>query len=204
MSNIWEYYGGSSLALKGKNCTLLISDKRLGKGSITTSTAFNRIHQITPYTYVCLPSFIPDSQKLVSLLIKNKNLFKYTENRYMSPQEISALLSYMLYDKRFMNYITDPIVAGVLGDTPYICGMDSLGCMNDQDNFVAAGTAYTNLIGGCEAVFTENLEPEQLFEVGTKLFLSAIERDALSGWGVETVLITPGKVVKRRIKGRMD
>lgn len=203
MSNIWEYYGGSSLALRGKDSVLLISDKRLGKGSITASTSFSRIHRITPYTYVSLPSFIPDAQKLISLLKKNQNIFKFVEGRYMSPQEVGALLSFILYDNRFMGYITDPIVVGLLENQTYICGMDSLGCMN-EGTFVASGTAYNNLVGGCEAVFTEDLSADELFDVGTKLFLSALERDALSGWGIETCLITKDKVILRKIKGRMD
>ncbi|KAF7684734.1 Proteasome subunit beta type-3-A [Astathelohania contejeani] len=205
MSEISEYYGGSILAMKGKNVVTIISDNRLAQRSITTSTSYTRIHKINPRLYIGLASFVPDCQVLLKKLIKNYNLFELNEGRPMEPSEFTQMVSYILYSKRFSPYIVMPVIAGIQSDgTPYVANMDQIGCITDPTDFVVAGTAEKNLAGLCEAIYEPELDEEELFTVTTQAFLNAIDRDALSGWGAVCYSITPERVIKRTIKGRQD
>ncbi len=60
------------------------------------------------------------------------------------------------------------------------------------------------MYGTCESLYRPNMEPEELFEVASQALLTAVDRDALSGWGGEVHVITPTEIITRRLKGRMD
>jgi 20S proteasome subunit beta 3 len=67
-----------------------------------------------------------------------------------------------------------------------------------------------------EALYQPDLGPDELFETMSQAFLSAVDRDAISGWGVVTYIMyisllsfsdgdsTKDQIIKRYLKGRMD
>lgn len=85
--------------------------------------------------------------------------------------------------------------------------MDLLGAPVFADDFVVSGTCTSNLHGMCESLYRSDMvrlfpaevlhrflnqlfsyliffqNPDELFEVLSQCLLSAVERDALSGWG---------------------
>ena len=71
-------------------------------------------------------------------------------------------------------------------------------------DFVVAGTCSENLYGMCESLYRPDMAPDELFEVVSQALLSAVDRDALSGWGAVVHVITPEGVTTRRLKARMD
>lgn len=50
----------------------------------------------------------------------------------------------------------------------------------------------------------EGMNPDELFEATAQSMLSAMERDAASGWGVVVYTITKDKVNIKTIKARVD
>lgn len=205
MTDISTYYGGSVLALTGKHSAIIVGDKRLGNGSITISTNHERIYKISDKVYVGMTMFVPDIQMLVRKLRKDVNLFEVTENRKIEPQEFCSLLSYTLYSHRVAPRYVFPIIAGIdSNDKPYICAMDLLGCKGSETNFCASGTAEANLVGLSETLYYPDMNDEELFVTAMQIFLNAVDRDALTGWGVESYIISKDKVVKRAVKSRMD
>jgi len=205
MSDISTFYGGSILAMVGKNCVSIINDYRLGNGFMTVSKDFQKIHMITPKIYIGLPTFVPDCQFLLKKIKKHVALFKLDEGREIEPRELASLMSYILYSKRDSELYTDPLVIGLDSkNEPYLCGLDCLGCKSEPGTFVAGGTAQINLIGMCEALYCKDMEEEDLFVTSVQVFLNSVDRDALSGWGAECVVISRDRRVTRRVRGRCD
>ena len=75
---------------------------------------------------------------------------------------------------------------------PYICGTDMLGAQSSSQSFVCSGVASRSLHGTAEALWRPNLEAEELVEVCGRAFVSALERDCLSGYGAVVYLIQSG------------
>ena len=71
-------------------------------------------------------------------------------------------------------------------------------------DFVVAGTCSENLYGMCESLYRPDLEPDELSEVVSQALLSAVDRDALSGWGAVVHVITKEGITTRRLQARMD
>lgn len=103
-------------------------------------------------------------------------------------------------------WFVGPIVAGLNSKSgkPFICGFDSIGCIDFAKDFIVSGTASDQLFGMCESLYEPDLEPEDLFECISQSLLNAADRDALSGWGAVVYIVTKDKIIKRYLKSRQD
>ena len=60
------------------------------------------------------------------------------------------------------------------------------------------------MFGICESLYKPDLEPEDLFETIGQCLLSAVDRDALSGWGAVVHILTKDSITTKYLKGRQD
>jgi 20S proteasome subunit beta 3 len=203
--SILEYNGAAMIAMVGKDCVGIAADRRLGIQAQTVSTDFIKVFEMSPRLFVGLAGLATDVQTLHQLLQFRMELYALKEERDMSPQVFSHLLSTLLYEKRFGPYFVEPIVAGLAENgKPFVSGSDLIGATVKADDFVVSGTCTGNLYGMCETLFKPNLEPDELFETLAQALLASVDRDALSGWGGVVHIITKDGVVTRELKGRMD
>ncbi|KAK1317331.1 Proteasome subunit beta type-3 [Acorus calamus] len=207
MSKIFEYNGSAIVAMVGKNCFAIASDRRLGVQLQTVATDFQRIYKIHDKLYIGLAGLATDAQTLHQRLVFRHNLYQLREERNMKPETFASLVSAVLYEKRFLfgPYFCQPVIAG-LGekDEPFICTMDSIGAKELAKDFVVGGTASESLYGACESMYKPNMEPDELFETISQALLASVDRDCLSGWGGHVIVVTPTEVTERKLKGRMD
>jgi 20S proteasome alpha/beta subunit len=87
---------------------------------------------------------------------------------------------------------------------PYLCCMDMIGAKSESEAFACAGTASKSLYGTAEALWEPDLSPDELVSICTNAFLSALERDCLSGYGATVYLLTPEGITEYDISGRSD
>ena len=173
--------------------------------SSTPPRRTRQVFAVSDKVYVGLTGLASDVLTLNQLLKFKVNLYKLRENREMKPETFSALLSTMLYEKRFGPWFCEPVVAGLREDnTPFLSGMDLIGAPVFTEDFCVSGTCTPNLHGMCEALYRKDMNPDELFEVLSQCLLNAVDRDALSGWGAVVHIITPEGVHTRKLKGRMD
>ncbi|GBB93477.1 hypothetical protein RclHR1_02180019 [Rhizophagus clarus] len=203
--SILEYNGGAIVAMVGKNCVAIGSDKRFGVQLMTVSTEFPKIFPATDKTFIGLPGLATDIRTLSERFRFKINMYKLSEEREIEPRTLAHLVSSTLYERRFGPYFVEPIIAGLDKDNqPFICGMDLIGCINFAKDFVVAGTTTDSLFGVCESLWEPDLEPEDLFETVSQSLLNAVDRDSLAGWGAVIHVVTPERVITRTLKTRMD
>lgn len=203
--SILAYNGGAVIAMGGKNCVAICSDLRLGVQHQTVAKDFKKIFRISDKVMVGLTGLATDVISLDQLLQFKCNMYRFAEHREVKPETFAALLSTLLYEKRFSPWFCEPVVAGLTEDnTPYISAMDLLGAPVVTKAFAVSGTCTSNLHGMCEALYKPDLEPDELFEVVSQCLLAAVDRDALSGWGAEVHIITPEGTITRTLKTRQD
>jgi 20S proteasome subunit beta 3 len=191
--------------MAGKNCVGICSDLRLGQQAQTIALDFEKVFPVNDKLYVGLTGLASDVLTLDQLLKFRVNLYKLRENRDIKPETFSALLSTMLYEKRFGPWFCEPVVAGLKEDnTPFLSGMDLIGAPVFTDDFCVSGTCTPNLHGMCEALYRPDMSPDELFETLSQCLLNAVDRDALSGWGAVVHIITPEGCTTRKLKARQD
>lgn len=204
--SIMAYNGGAVLAMKGKDCVAIATDKRFGVQGKTMSTKFQKVFQFGPKLFVGLPGLGTDIKTCYQRLRFRVNMYELRENRKISPKTLSSLISNFLYERRFGPYFIEPIVAGIddkTGET-FVCGMDLIGCNDEKDDFVVGGTCAEQLYGMCEILWEPDLKPDELFEVAAQALINACDRDAISGWGATVYIIEKDAVTIREVKTRMD
>ncbi|XP_064981515.1 proteasome subunit beta type-3 isoform X2 [Musa acuminata AAA Group] len=156
--SIFEYNGSALVAMVGKNCFAIASDRRLGVNLQTVATDFQRIFKIHDKLYIGLSGLATDAQTMYQRLVFRHKLYQLREERDMKPQTFASLVSALLYEKRFGPYFCQPVIAG-LGDddVPFICTMDCLGAKELAKDFVVSGTASESLYGACESMYKPNM-----------------------------------------------
>ena len=204
--SILEYNGAAIIAMAGKDCVGIASDRRLGAQLHTISCDFTKVFRMSPKLYVGLGGLATDVQTLNQLLQFRLGLYRLKEEREMSPQVFSHLLSQLLYEKRFGPYFCEPVVAGLDEKTgePFLSSMDLIGAPVHTKDFVVTGTCTGNMYGMCETLYKPDMNPDELFETLAQALLSSVDRDAMSGWGGVVHIITRDAVITRELKGRMD
>lgn len=185
LQSILSYNGGAIVAMKGKNCVAIASDRRFGVQMATISTDFQKIYEMGPHLYLGVPGLATDGQTVMERLRFRLNLYELKENRRMKPKAFAHMISNLLYEKRFGPYFVEPVVAGLDPITyePFVCNMDLIGCINVTNDFVVGGTCTEQLYGMCETLYEPDLEPDDLFETISQALVNACDRDASSGWG---------------------
>lgn len=203
--SILEYNGGCVVAMAGKDCVAIASDKRLGVQLSTIAMDCNRVFRMTDSLYLGLTGLHSDVTTLHNLFNYKLNLYAMREGRVIKPTTFASLVSSTLYEKRFGPYFAEPVIAGLQPDgTPFLCAMDLLGAMAVADDFVVSGTCAESLFGTCETFYRKDMDPEELFETLGQSLMAALDRDCISGWGVDVQIITKEGVTTKSLKARMD
>lgn len=119
-----SYNGGCVVAMAGKNCVAIASDKRFGIRYSTVSMEFPKVFEMGPHLYLGLAGLATDVQtvyvyKLISIkffifflifeisfnrsqrLKFRLNLYELQENRHIKPKTFSSMVSNLLYERRY-------------------------------------------------------------------------------------------------------
>uniref|UniRef100_A0A1I7YST0 Proteasome subunit beta n=1 Tax=Steinernema glaseri TaxID=37863 RepID=A0A1I7YST0_9BILA len=204
--SIMSYTGGTILAMAGEGCVCIGSDLRFGEQMTTIATDVPKIEKLTDHVYIGMGGFHSDARTVIDKMKFRRSLYELREFRTLRPEVAATMLSNLLYHHRFGSYFCEPVIAGLDMETgkPYICGMDTIGCIASPRDFIAVGTGQEYVLGVCEGFWRENMSPDELFEATAQSLLSGLERDAGSGWGAVIYTITKDKVNVKTIKARMD
>ena len=151
--------GGACVAMVGKDCVAIACDLRLGMQALTVSNEFPKIFNYASSTYMGLTGLATDVSTVSDLMRYKVNLYRLREERQISPQTLANLVSSSLYERRFGPFFVSPVIAGINHTTgkPFICGFDSIGCIDYAKDFIVSGTASEQLFGTCEGLWEPDL-----------------------------------------------
>lgn len=203
--NPLHYNGGAIVAAVGHECVAIGADRRFGQAQLTLACDANRLVRVHDRLVLGLTGLATDCMTLAERVRMRTNLYRLSEKREPRPATVSALVSSLLYERRFAPYFVEPVLVGLSADNqPYCCSMDLLGTPMVSEEFVAAGTCAESLYGTCETFWRPGLDPEALFEVTAQCLLAALDRDCLSGWGAVVYVLHGQGLTVRELKARMD
>lgn len=204
--SILAYNGAAVVAMKGKDCVAIASDRRFGIQAQTVAMDFQKIFEMGPHLYVGLPGLATDVQTVSQRLNFRLNLYELRENRKIKPKTFLSMVSNLLYERRFGPYFVEPVIAGLDPKTfePFVASLDLIGCPMVTEDFVVSGTCTEQMYGMCESLWEPDMDPDSLFECISQSLMNAVDRDAVSGWGGIVHIIEKDKVTTRTLKARMD
>jgi len=178
---------------------ILASEKRISYGNLVLSRAGKKVFKITPNIGAACAGLVSDMQILIREAEAYANLFRLEANRPISVRAVAKLISNLLFSHRLFPLITQTIVGGVDEDGPSLYVLDVLGS-NIPDNYTAVGSGAEMAMGVLEESYREGMTIDEGKELAKRAIKSAISRDAMSGDGIDILIITKDGIEEESIK----
>ncbi len=180
----------TALGLKFKGGVVLAADRRVSYGTFVLSKSAKKVFLVNDRVGISTAGLPGDFQELIDVMKFNITLYELDLDKKASPTNVAKLLSLLLYQGRFKGiYYAELIVGGLEDGEPKILVLDSAGGLMEE-KFAAVGTGAQIATGILEREYKEDLSEEEALSLAEKAMKEAISRDALSGDGVDLLVIT--------------
>lgn len=191
--------GATTVGIVCSDGVVLASEKRVSYGNFVLSRVGKKVFKISDHIGAACAGLVSDMQILVREVSVYANLFKLESGRPISVKAAAKVMSNLLFSSRLIPYITETIIGGVDDEGPSVYVLDILGS-TIPDKYAAVGSGAEIAIGVLEESYKENMTVEEGRELAIKAIKSAISRDAMSGDGIDLLIITKNGVKEESIK----
>ena len=181
--------GACGVAIKCKDGVVLGNDRRATWGYTVTNKSTKKLFKITDYIGIAAYGLIGDFQILVKIMKAQANLYKLETGERISTKSMGKLVSNYLYSRKMFPLLTNLVIAGVDKDGPKLYLIDAIGSLM-PDDYGTAGTGMLLSIGILEAEYKPDMTIEEGEKLVEKTIKNTIKRDAMSGNGIDLLIIT--------------
>lgn len=181
--------GATTIGLVFDGGVILASEKRVTYGSMIMSKTGKKVFKIADQVGAACAGLVSDMQILAHEVEAQAKLYTYDMKRPMPAKAAAKLMSNVLFNRRMVPLITQTIVGGMDGNTPAIYVLDVLGSLL-PDEYAAVGSGAQMATGVLEQGYKAKLSLQDAKSLVLKSMKSAIRRDAMSGDGVDLLIIT--------------
>ncbi|XP_069625388.1 proteasome subunit beta type-1 [Ranitomeya imitator] len=211
--NPYTFNGGTVLALAGEDFAIVASDTRLSEGYSIHSRDTPKCYKLTNKTVIGCSGFHGDCLTLTKIIEARLKMYKHSNNKTMTSGAIAAMLSTILYSRRFFPYYVYNIIGGLDEDGKgAVYSFDPVGSYQ-RDSYKAGGSASAmlqplldNQIGykNMQNVEQLPLTLEKAKQLVKDVFISAAERDVYTGDALKISIVTKDGVREESVSLRKD
>jgi len=181
--------GATTIGVVCKDGVILASEKRVTYGYFVMSKGGKKVFKITDKIGAACAGLVGDMQILTREVEAQANLFSMDVGRKISVRATAKLMANILFNRRYAPLITQTIVGGLDEEGPSLYVLDVLGSLiPDKYSVVGSGTEIA--MGVLEEGYKEGITIEEAKPLITRAIKSAISRDAMSGDGIDFLIIT--------------
>ena len=191
--------GATTIGVVCADGIILASEKRVTYGHFVMSRGGKKVFRITDQIGAACAGLVGDMQILTREVEAQANLFSMEVGRPISVRAASKLMSNILFNRRYAPLITQTIVGGLDDEGPSLYVLDVLGSLI-PDKYAAVGSGTEIAVGVLEEGYKEGMSVEEAKALVTRAVKSAISRDAMSGDGIDFLMITKDGIVEDSIK----
>lgn len=179
--------GATAVGIAYKEGVILGAERRVTFGNYVISKAGKKVFKITDRVGAVCAGMVADMQNLVREVSIYAKLKELEAKRSMKPNAVAKLMSVLMFERRFAPLLTQVILGGV-GDKPLVYVLDPLGSVI-PDQYAAVGTGAEMAIGVVESSYSSNMSYKEARDLLVSAIKAAIQRDAMSGNGVDLLSI---------------
>jgi len=191
--------GATTIGVVCADGVILASEKRVTYGYLVVSKGVRKVFKITNQIGAACAGLVGDMQTLTREVEAQANLFNMEVGRPISVRAASKLMSVILFNRRYAPLITQTIVGGLDDEGPSLYVLDVLGSLI-PDKYAAVGSGTEIAVGVLEEGYKEGMSVEEAKTLVTRAVKSAISRDAMSGDGIDFLVITKEGVTEESVK----
>jgi proteasome beta subunit len=191
--------GATTIGVICADGVILASEKRVTYGYLVVSKGVKKVFKITDQIGAACAGLVGDMQVLTREVEAQANLFSMDVGRRISVRSAAKLMSVILFNRRYAPLITQTIVGGLDEEGPSLYVLDVLGSLI-PDKYAVVGSGTEIAMGVLEEGYKEGLSIEEAKALVTRAIKSAISRDAMSGDGIDFIVITKEGITEEAIK----
>jgi len=191
--------GATTIGVVCADGVLLASEKRVTYGHFVMSRGGKKVFRIADQIGAACAGLVGDMQILTREVEAQANLFSMEVGRPISVRAASKLMSNILFNRRYAPLITQTIVGGLDDEGSSLYVLDVLGSLI-PDKYAVVGSGTEIAVGVLEEGYKEGLSIEEAKALVTRAIKSAISRDAMSGDGIDFLIITKDGIVEESMK----
>jgi len=191
--------GATTIGVVCADGVILASEKRVTYGYLVVSKGVKKVFKITDQIGAACAGLVGDMQVLTREVEAQANLFSMDVGRRIAVRSAAKLMSVILFNRRYAPLITQTIVGGLDEEGPSLYVLDVLGSLI-PDKYAVVGSGTEIAIGVLEEGYKEGLSIEEAKALVTRAIKSAISRDAMSGDGIDFLVITKEGIAEEAIK----
>jgi proteasome beta subunit len=191
--------GATTIGVVCADGVILASEKRVTYGYLVVSKGAKKVFKITDQIGAACAGLVGDMQILTREVEAQASLFSMDVGRRISVRSAAKLMSVILFNRRYTPLITQTIVGGLDEEGPSLYVLDVLGSLI-PDKYAVVGSGTEIAIGVLEEGYKEELSIKEAKALVTRAIKSAISRDAMSGDGIDFLVITKEGITEEAIK----
>ncbi len=181
--------GATAVGVRGRNFIILGAERRVSYGGYVASKAGKKVYKVTDYLGMALAGLFADIQAITKMLKANIDYYNLVVGKRISIRAAAKLLATILYSYKYFPFFSEVLIGGIdLEGEPRLYVMDPLGSLI-EDDFAALGSGAPIAIGVLETRYSKGMGVEDAKKMVTDSIRAAIERDALSGDGIDILVI---------------
>jgi proteasome beta subunit len=197
-TDLTPFFGAATVGITFKNGVVIGAEKRVLWGYTVVSKTGKKVFPITDNIIVGSAGVSGDYQMLSSFLTAESSLFELENRRSITVNAAAQLLSNILFSRKYMPYLTQTLIGGLDQTGSHLYSLDLAGSLIEE-KYAAVGTATSLVLGVLEANYTENLSKTEAMELAVKAIRSASRRDAMSGDGIDLLVVTSKGIESKHI-----
>jgi len=185
----YEQYipGATAVGIAFKDGVVLGAERRITLGSFVRSKSGKKVFKITESVGAVCAGMVADMQNLVKEVAVYAKLRELESRKSMKPNSVAKLMSTLMFQNRYAPLLTQVILGGV-GAKPVVYVLDPLGSVI-SDQYATVGTGEETAIGVVEAGYSPDMTQKEARDLAVSAIKAAIQRDALSGNGIDILTI---------------
>ncbi|KAF6035229.1 PSMB1 [Bugula neritina] len=194
----YAMHGGTCLAISGDDYALIACDTRLSEGFSILSRDTSKTFKLTDTTLLGCTGFHGDVLTLTKNIRARLTMYEQEHGKKMKTSAIAAMLSTMLYQRRFFPFYVGNIIAGLDEEGKgAVYSFDPVGSYQ-RHVYRAGGSGapmlqplLENQVGGKNQVGeVPPMSVEKAILLAKDVFISAAERDIYTGDALQIQVIT--------------
>ncbi len=196
VEKVKEYLKGTTtIGLAASEGVVLVSDKRATMGTLIAHKVVNKSFIIDKHVAATVAGSVGDAQALIRWMRSEARLYRMRKGEEISIGALSNLMANVLFSQRYYPYIVQLVIGGVDKTGSKVFSLDPLGS-SIEDKVVSTGSGSPYAYGVLEDAYREDMDVEETVRIGIRAMKAALQRDAMTGNGIDVIRITKDGAVK--------
>ncbi len=180
---------GTVIGVKAVDGVVIAAEKRMTYNGFVLSKNTRKVFPITDHIGIGFAGLVGDILFIVRALRMEAKNYELQNNREMKVRSLAKYLSIVLYSYKASPLLTEIVVGGVDNKGPQIYVLDPVGSLI-EDKYAALGSGGPVAIGIIEKEYRDDMNIDEVEKLVIDAIRGAIERDAVSGDGLDILRIT--------------